>query len=100
MPFRCFTERRQVERNCIGAARKAKDFSTFCLVFPCRSHAAVRCLTLRPAEESPLREITLEDVTIAAEDPLREEYQLGKVKMRYSGASVPSRMLDFPQVWC
>lgn len=38
-----------------------------------RNHAAIG-VSLCGLPESPLREITLEDVTIAAEDPLREEY--------------------------
>ena len=39
-----------------------------------RGNHAADGVSLCGLPESPLREITLEDVSIAAEDPLREEY--------------------------
>ena len=71
IPFRCFTERRQADRN--GLKRERFFYVLFDSAHIRGNHAAIG-VSLCGLPESPLREITLEDVSIAAEDPLREEY--------------------------
>ena len=57
----------------VPVSQKAPEFSELRFAHIRGNHAAVG-VSLCGLPESPLREITLEDVSIAAEDPLREEY--------------------------
>ena len=57
----------------VPVSQKAPEFSELRFAHIRGNHAAIG-VSLCGLPESPLREITLEDVTIAAEDPLREEY--------------------------
>ena len=54
-------------------SQKAPEFSEIRFAHIRGNHAAVG-VSLCGLPESPLRKLTLEDVSIAAEDPLREEY--------------------------
>ena len=57
----------------VPVSQKAPEFSELRFAHIRGNHAAIG-VSLCGLPESPLREITLEDVSIAAEDPLREEY--------------------------
>ena len=58
----------------MGQLEKRKIFPCFIDSAHIRGNHAAVGVSLCGLPESPLREITLEDVSIAAEDPLREEY--------------------------
>ena len=57
----------------VPVSQKAPEFSEIRFAHIKGNHAAVG-VSLCGLPESPLRKLTLEDVVIDAEDPLREEY--------------------------